>query len=448
MRRLCVFATLVALSMPVAAASAANAPRARVGAYYFDGWAGPLSSGQFHGLLDGPYASRRPLFGWRDAAPSTMSTQLGWAHSDGIGFFIFDWFHNAAAGRVPDDRFLNTSLENYRKVRHHHGVKYAVLYVNDGPFRIQPDEWESVAEELVTVDFASPNYERVRGKPVFFILNSFAFTLEQGGADGVNRAFSTLRQVAREHGLPGVFIVAGIAIALPTDWPPDAYVDETYDAVTQYGYPSFAGILDGEHPYGDLVTAEEGFWTLLGATSHYPYIPDVMAGWDTRPIDEELWGHLWWFRRSPAEVGAFTHDAVLWARAHAQANVEPRHKPPMVLIEAWNEFSEGSQILPTVAEGYSYGKAVAKAVGVLWRPARYALDVHVDGRGRVVSSPRGITCPGTCTAMLAQGTAVSLHASSARGRTFGGWSGGCAGRWRSCTRSMTTDVDVGAHFTG
>jgi Glycosyltransferase WbsX/Divergent InlB B-repeat domain len=447
MPRLCMVAAVVLVLLPAAAASGAKAPQARVGAYYFDGWAGPLSSGQFHGLVDGPYAGRRPLFGWRDEAPSTMSTQLGWAHSDGIGFFVFDWFYNAET-QVGDDRFLNTSLDNYRKVRHHHGVKYALLYANGGPYLIQPDEWETVAENLVTVDFANPNYERVRGKPVFFILNSFDFTLEQGGADGANRAFATLRRVAREHGLPGVYIVAGIAIASPTDWPPDAFADETYDAMTQYNYVSFAGFLDGEHPYGDVVAVEESFWRQLRATSRYRYIPSVMAGWDPRPIDEELSGHLWWFRRTPAEVGDFTHDAAAWARAHTEADIEPRPKPPMILIEAWNEFNEGAQILPTVDEGYAYGRAVARAVGVLWKPAHYTVDVHVDGRGRVVSSPRGIACPGRCTATFAQGTLVTLRASSARGRRFDGWSRGCTGPRTSCRRSLTTDVEVDARFTG
>jgi glycosyl transferase family WbsX/List-Bact-rpt repeat protein len=370
MPRLCIVAAVVLVLLPVAAASGAKAPQARVGAYYFDGWAGPLSSGQFHGLVDG---------------------------------------HTRAGGR---------SSVGATTRRH--------------PM--------SIAENLVTVDFANPNYERVRGKPVFFILNSFDFTLEQGGADGANRAFATLRRVAREHGLPGVYIVAGIAIASPTDWPRDAFADETYDAMTQYNYVSFAGFLDGEHPYGDVVAVEESFWRQLRATSRYRYIPSVMAGWDPRPIDEELSGHLWWFRRTPAEVGEFTQDAAAWARAHPEADVEPRSKPPMILIEAWNEFNEGAQILPTVDEGYSYGRAVARAVGVLWKPARYTVDVHVHGRGRVVSSPRGLACPGRCTATFAQGTLVTLRASSARGRRFDGWSGGCTGRRTSCARSLTTDV--------
>jgi hypothetical protein len=32
-------------------------------------------------------------------------------------------------------------------------------------------------------------------------------------------------------------------------------------------------------------------------------------------------------------------------------------------MEAWNEFGEGSQLLPTVGEGTTYGDAVAAILG-------------------------------------------------------------------------------------
>jgi Divergent InlB B-repeat domain len=225
-------------------------------------------------------------------------------------------------------------------------------------------------------------------------------------------------------------------------------VGDDYNAVTQYWFGAFAGFRDGEQPYHDVVAAEESFWNELLTDSPWPYIPDVMDGWDPRPWNEDVLGHLWWFLRTPAEVGAFTRDAIAWARTHAEANVEPRSQQPMIVVESWNEFGEGAQILPTVDEGYTYGQALAKALGIRWTPARFRVDIRVAGRGRVTSSPRGIACPGKCGSTSADGSTVTLHALPARGATFSGWSGACAGQARTCRISVTTDLVARARFTG
>ncbi|TML84193.1 MAG: hypothetical protein E6G08_17890 [Actinobacteria bacterium] len=58
--------------------------------------------------------------------------------------------------------------------------------------------------------------------------------------------------------------------------------------------------------------------------------------------------------------------------------------------------------------------------------------VTVAGKGRVTSSPAGISCPGSCSHAFAAGTSVRLAARPARGRRFAGWSGACSGRG-ACT---------------
>jgi Divergent InlB B-repeat domain len=74
------------------------------------------------------------------------------------------------------------------------------------------------------------------------------------------------------------------------------------------------------------------------------------------------------------------------------------------------------------------------------------LTVVVEGQGRVVSSPAGIDCTSTtCSALFADGTAVSLAATSAPGAKFAGWGVGCSGPG-ACSLTMRGDVQVFAHF--
>jgi hypothetical protein len=82
-------------------------------------------------------------------------------------------------------------------------------------------------------------------------------------------------------------------------------------------------------------------------------------------------------------------------------------------------------------------------------PTSHTLTVSTagTGSGTVTSSPPGISCPGTCSASLSSGTAVTLTAAPAAGSTFTGWSGaGCSGTG-ACMLTMSADHPVSATFT-
>jgi hypothetical protein len=67
------------------------------------------------------------------------------------------------------------------------------------------------------------------------------------------------------------------------------------------------------------------------------------------------------------------------------------------------------------------------------------------GTGTVTSSPAGINCGSTCVATFAQGSTVTLTATSRRKSRFAGWSGDCAGTG-ACVLSMAGDHSVTATF--
>ncbi len=78
-------------------------------------------------------------------------------------------------------------------------------------------------------------------------------------------------------------------------------------------------------------------------------------------------------------------------------------------------------------------------------PAVSKLSVAVAGRGRVTSSPAGISCPGRCSASFPDGRTVALRAAAARGFRFAGWTGACGGKGR-CAVTLDGDRAVRAVF--
>jgi hypothetical protein len=80
--------------------------------------------------------------------------------------------------------------------------------------------------------------------------------------------------------------------------------------------------------------------------------------------------------------------------------------------------------------------------------ATVTLTVTVSGKGTVVSSPAGISCPRRCRIVRAKGAIVLLTARPAVGWRFAGWAGGCRSQTNPrCRVGLKISKSVRARFT-
>jgi hypothetical protein len=355
------FAVPCVIAMP---APASTQTHARLGAYYFDGWSGPLTNFHFEGLPLGPYQDRQPFSGWQDDSNCAVEQQLASAHNFGIDFFVFDWYFNTAVNDPGEN--LNSALQIMQALPDRHGMQFAILYVDGAPFDVQPSDWTTAVNEWVGY-MTDPDYAQVDGKPVFFVIDVGEMRQVFGTSAAVAGALQQLRAAAQAQGLSGVYIVGGFGVpdgSMGQDSLSDGFSTaqaDSYDAIALYNYPFAPPPVNGMLPFSTL--SEAGAWTWNEATlnSPLPFIPTAMAGWDPRPWNETeaITGDLMWYSRTPAEVTAFVQDAITWAVDNPQLRPESSPTPPLVLIEAWNEFGEGSHMVPTTGDGTSYGDALA-----------------------------------------------------------------------------------------
>ena len=345
-------------------APAAGQTKARVGAYYFDGWSGPLTNFHFQGLPLGPYQDRQPFSGWQDNSTCAVEQQLASAHNFGIDFFVFDWYFNVAVNDPGEN--LNSALQITQALPDRHGMQYAILYVNGDPFDVQPADWTTAVNEWVGY-MTDPAYVQINGKPAFFIINVGEMRSVFGTSSAVAGALQQLRTAAQAQGLDGVYVVGGFGVpngtvgqnSLTNGF--DIAQEDGYDAVAFYGYPFAPPAVNGSLPFSTLAGAGAWTWDQARQNSSLPFIPTVMTGWDPRPWNEteSATGDLMWYSRTPADVATFAQSAITWTATNPQLRPEPAPTPPLVLMEAWNEFGEGSHIVPTNGDGTSYGDAVA-----------------------------------------------------------------------------------------
>jgi hypothetical protein len=358
---------------------------ARLGAYYFDGWSGPLTNFHFMGMPNGPYQDREPLSGWQDNNNCAVEQQLAWARSSGIDFFVFDWYFNTAV-TDPTGEDLNSALKLTHALPNRHGMQYAILYVNSPPFVIGPADWAGAINEWMGY-MTDPAYIQVNGKPLFHIIDMGQMRNAFGSSTAVAAALNQLRAAAQAHGFAGVYIVGGFGV-------PDgsseqdglfpnltmAFVDG-YDAVSMYGYPFAPPPVNGMLPFSSLSGAGTWIWSQGTLKSPVPFIPAAMTGWDPRPWNEREFftNDLMWFSRTPQDVTTFVSNAITWAESNPQLRAEPSPAPPIVLMEAWNEMGEGSFINPTVGNGTSYGDSLAAMLAASPARSRTVLTLNDSG---------------------------------------------------------------------
>ncbi len=312
-----------------------------VGAYYFPGWP---TAGRWQFLQ--PYPERRPVLGWyREGDPEVADWQIKWAVEHGVTFFAYDWYWTQ--GKTHLEHGLH---DGYFKARYRHLLKFCLLWANHNPPGTSSyEDCIAVTRYWIENYFRRPEHLTFDGKPVVIIYLPERFT-DDLGRDKVKAALDAMREECRRAGLKGLYLTACVS---------DAGVArlaaaQGYDAVTAYTWPGSGMVGEGMFaPFETLVPAYRRKWENLATESPIPLAPVlVCGGWDSRPWHGDQ--GLVRFGRTPDLFKQHLREA----RAFLETSPAGCKLPKMMLVEAWNEWCEGSYIEPHQQFGFEYLDAI------------------------------------------------------------------------------------------
>jgi len=318
--------------------------RIKLGAYYFDGWAGkcPSDDGSsqnawakgmpthFTKKLATDYSGRMPIWGWRDDSYPVMEQQIDLAADHGIAYFSFCWYwaDNKGPINVPaiESDSKQTSMFKFMNSQNNKRMEFCLLVANHtGSEIIGEAAWRQAADYWITL-FKHPRYLRTDGKPVLMIFSPSGSNL--AGLD-------YLQDAARKAGFPGVAITG---CGTPT-------LADGYLMTTRYNIIPGSGQPSEMHQYHELVDANVAQWH---GTPSQPQIPVATVGWDRRPWEApDGYGSgsppSWYFTgNTPDAVGNFIRTMADWM----DANPTQVTKDKLAIIYAWNELGEGGYVVP------------------------------------------------------------------------------------------------------
>lgn len=314
---------------------------------------------------------RTPLWGYQDEAdPRVMEMQIAEAISHGVGVFAYDWYWYD--GRPFQEECLN---EGFLGASNCGNMKFYLMWANHHANylwdrRLASSDtstvlWQAYADEKefkkigsrwLETYFCLPNYYRIDGKPLLAIYDMTNFCDGLGGIDGARRMMEWLDGEARtRYGLPGIHFqlihrgktapnLSGVDGNGGDDTP---LLSLPFSSVTHYQY---VHITDVARPFDEAQADVEKEWARLAALSGDRYLPHVSLGWDNNPRHSIL---------KPKILRDNTPDRIEAALRRAK-EFALSHGAPMITVNSWNEWTEGSYLLPDDRYGYGYLDAVKK----------------------------------------------------------------------------------------
>ena len=147
---------------------------------------------------------------------------------------------------------------------------------------------------------------------------------------------------------------------------------EGYDAVTSYTWPHL-GVPAGEFraPFATILDGYRRQWQHILETADITLLPPVCGGWDSRPWHGE--NNYIRFDRTPELFRRHLLDA----RQLFESNPANPRLRNMLILEAWNEWGEGSYLEPHTEYGFGYLDAIRSALTSAPEPHQDVAPVDV-----------------------------------------------------------------------
>lgn len=329
-----------------------------------------------------------PAWGYFDESdPEWAAKEIEIAVTHGVTCFLYDWYY------YEDGPYLEAGLEQgLLKAPNNEEIKFALMWANHdwhnnhparlsggmellAPGGVSPAGFDRLTDYVVNEYFVRPNYLQIKGCPYFQVYDLPMLISGLGGVNETIRALDGFREKTRRAGFPDLHL-NGCASNV-TVLPGETLLDNPAAIVERFGFASVGSYVwvhhynlwHGAFPEGSYAMAAQANyaeWEKLLTAFPVPYYPNVTMGWDCSPQTAQT--DVFEQRNYPfcSILAGNTPEAFEEALRRARAFVERPDvmtklgHAPMVTINAWNEWTEGSYLLPDTVRGTAYLEAIRR----------------------------------------------------------------------------------------
>lgn len=341
-------------------------------------WLWPEGIGEWEVIQKGDkrfpehYQPKQPLWGYElDNDPVVVEKWIQTALEYGVNTFIYDWywFSDPDGYKGP---YLESALnDGFLKAPSHDKMHFYVMWANHdvvynywnyhkwGDKRallFSPDvDWANyrkVVKRLITQYFPLPEYVKIDDCPVLSIFSMDNFIRSFGSMDEAAKAIQYFREEVRKAGFPDLHLQETRGGGSRMNEETIAKMQERIEklGIDSEAMYNMGGINEDYLRYGEEALQIRA---QMDEVFDVPVFPCVSIGWDDTPrypakgIKDVV--HL---NNTPEAFAGFLAQAKKFVEQHAA------DQPHFMMINAWNEWVEGSYLLPDQVNGFGYLQAV------------------------------------------------------------------------------------------
>lgn len=316
--------------------------------------------------FEGHYQPKEPLWGYEmDNDPDVVEKWIDTALEHGVNTFVYDWYwfdHYPYLESALNDGFLkapsNRKMDFFimwanHNVKHNYwnphkwGSDDSMLWTGV----IDPADWPIIVKRVVDQYFGLPNYTKIDGKPVFAIFSAGLFIQSFGTVEAARDALDYMDAECVKAGFPGMhFMMMSGAGSNPDKKHTDRIERDIQLRPDSWAWYNMGGFDCDYIKHNENAAAMRSAWD---ERLDIPVFPTVSIGWDDTPrFPAKGADDVTRFNQSPEVFCRYLQQAKAYADSHAG------QQPRFVFINAWNEWVEGSYLLPDKYWGYGFLKAV------------------------------------------------------------------------------------------
>ncbi|MCA9239900.1 MAG: glycoside hydrolase family 99-like domain-containing protein [Planctomycetales bacterium] len=324
-----------------------------------------------------------PAWGYTDESdPQAMAQKIDAAADHAINAFLFDWYY------YDDGPFLEQTInQGFLKAPNNDRMCFALMWANHDwhdihpyhrgappklmyPGKVSAETFDKACRHVIKDYFLHPSYWRLEGKPYFSVYDVVKLVEIFGSVPATREALDAFRGRAKQAGLPGVHlnvVMWGSTILpgeqLPAE-PAQLVADLGFDSVTSYVWIHHVGLPKMQTPYELVRDHYLKYWDDAAQRFGVPYFPNVTMGWDPSPRADQSQEYGNFGYPFMHTISGNTPERFEAALRETKNRLESRGLiPPVITINCWNEWTEGSYLEPDEQYGLKYLEAVKNVFG-------------------------------------------------------------------------------------
>jgi len=293
------------------------------------------------------HPERTPALGlYSQENPEVADWETKWAVEHGISFFIYCWYRTSQGGAVKT-RFGSAIHDGLFKSRFADKMKFTIMWENQsrGTAGVadERDLFENLLPYWMENYFKHASYLKVDNKPVLFIYRPEFLVDDLGGVANVAKAFDRMRQVCREAGFDGLYLLGEYRGLDPK------HLELMKSLGLDYSF-AYCWPVGGSPPPEKAVQSQMESIRKTQELNILPQVVTVSQAWSGWHDEGSIW------KIPPPQFEGLLRQAKEFTATLPKDQLGSR----MLLLDNWNEWGEGHYIAPYREHGFGYLDAVRR----------------------------------------------------------------------------------------